>query len=114
MADRKVKSFIRGVTPELKAAIAAAVEEQGTTMNDLLIGILAAHFRVPFEPVGGRVVKVGPSTQLNLPMPERLRTRIRVAAARAGSTQHDVVNEILSEHFGVVFVPGARARRNVV
>jgi hypothetical protein len=79
-------------------------------MNDLLVSILARHFGVEFEPTGRRSAHVGRSADLVLRMPEELRTKIKVAAARGRSSSRDVVVAILSTRFGTRFAPAPRSR----
>lgn len=111
MAD-SVSVLVRGVPPELKQAIVAAVQADGGNMNDHVVKILANRFEIKFTPTGRPPgARLGEAPDVVLRMPSRLRVRIKVAAARSGSNVRDTIVAVLSEHYGTRFAPAPRRPR---
>lgn len=105
-----VTQIMRGISPDLKAAIREACATQRLSMNTLLVKILADEFRVRYVPNGQRLAPIGDASVLVLRMPGPLRRRIKMRAASQGETQRDVMVRVLSARLGVEFAPSPSRR----
>jgi hypothetical protein len=98
--------MLRGIPARLKGKIARRVETDESNMNDVLVGILAAEYGVPFEPSGVKrsaIRKTKPSSQALLTMPAELKRLISVEAATNRDTVRNVAMRIIAEEFGETF-----------
>jgi predicted HicB family RNase H-like nuclease len=101
MKEANATMFVRHIPGDLKALIVAEAEEKQVGMNDLVVGVLAERFSIPFEPTGKLgTVDLGLSTDLVLRVPQRLRRSVAVEAARRGDTIKGVVCTALERHYG--------------
>lgn len=109
--------IVRNVPPRLKGKIYRRAEREKSSFNDVAVAALCEHFSIPFEPSGYRTPRAADgedvtTKRLNpnpvLRVPVELKRRIDVEAATRGETQTNVAREILSEAFGVPFVPTGR------
>lgn len=104
-----VPLWIESVPPDLKRAIAARVEAEGTSMNDVLVGLLAKRYKVPFEPTGRRSPAVDvDKLDILLRVPDDLRRKIRAAAAEGDTSRRDLIVRFLCKQFGTAFAPAPR------
>jgi predicted HicB family RNase H-like nuclease len=100
MSEPTSTLFIRHINPELKTLIVAEAAERKVGMNDLVVGVLAERFSIPFEPTGQvGTIQLGDSTDIVLRMPTRLRRSVAIEAARRGGTIKGVVSAALDRHF---------------
>jgi len=113
MSSDFTATAVTGVSPELKARIVQGTRESGQSQNDVVVGILAGHFGVPFES-SGRVGASPPgngSGQLVLRIPRELRLKIRLTADVQGVSMKRVILQTLCGHYGVRYTPPPRRRR---
>lgn len=96
------------IPPRLKGKIARRVEREKSNMNDVVAGILAAHYRVEFTPSGKATRGISPFEQILLDVPPALRRAVLAEAAAQGDSQRNVVVRILSEALGLQFQPTGR------
>lgn len=101
---RRESIWVR-VSPELKDALVADANLRNSNMTDVATEILARHYGVPWEPCSGRRAQIGESTEILLKMPTALARKIDEVAWRGKRPKSDVVREILSKHYEIVFVP---------
>jgi hypothetical protein len=87
--------------PELRPRLVEAAEEQGSNLTEVVIGILATTYKVPFEPNGRRTAPADNGEELNLRLPVRLDRSIGIAAARNGRSVPDEIRAALCEHYGL-------------
>lgn len=104
---------VRDVSPELKAKIVADTQASGQSQNDVVVGILAGEFGVPFES-SGRTGANPPGTdsdQLILRLPRELRWKIRMQAELNSVTMKRLILQRLCAHYGLRYTPPARKTR---
>lgn len=101
-----VKKIVRGVPADLQTEIRAAVDRDATNMNDLVVGILARKFSVPFAPTGRRSAAVGDDgyATLLLRMPKALRRKINLRAETLEQSHQDLILSVLADHFAAADV----------
>lgn len=107
MPAKAKKDDRRRVLVAVPAAIKqAAAGGAAENMNDEIVGQLADHYGVAFDPTGrrGGEVKVGDG-KLLLRMPSSLKRKITQEALRRESNMTDVICEVLAERYGVNFEP---------
>ena len=107
---------IPDVPAELWHAIVADAEAQGTSRTEVAVAILARRFRVARKPSGApfRRVEIDVAEPLKLRVPERLRDKLRIQAARNGATIRGVVIAELSDEYGLPVPSMSRQGRRVV
>lgn len=94
----KTKVLNVRVSAPVKERLSSAATESGQSVNDLAVGILAAHFGVKFEGTGRRSPGTHtPAGPLLLRVPERIYAKVHSAALSRSKT--DVVESILRQHF---------------
>jgi hypothetical protein len=106
--------IVRGIPPRLKGKIAKRVADRKSSLNDVLVGILADHFGVAFSPSGRTAaaeINEHPNPVLRVPV--ELKRRIDVEAATRGESIRNVVVEIFADAFDEPFVPTGRWRGHV-
>ena len=109
MSDETTNMIVRGVPPRLKGKIAKRVAKEGTNLNDVVVGLLAAHFDVPFSPSGYKTPReITEYPNLVVEVPVALKRRIDWEAAESGDSIRNVVVRILADEFGVAFKPTGR------
>lgn len=87
------------VADSVKARIEADSHERGTSINNVVIGVIAAHYRVPFEPTARKGGGGSGSPTMNVPLPVKVYERVaRDAIMR---TKQEVVERILCAHYGI-------------
>lgn len=109
--------IVRGVPPRLKGKIARRAEREKSSLNDVVVSVLAAAFAVEFQPSGNRsprlrageaASRVGPYPNMVLRVPAELKRRIDYEAIETDETVRNVVVRILADEFGETFVPTGR------
>lgn len=75
-----VQLYIRNFPAELKAALAALADAEGTNFNDLAVARLAELHRVAYERRPHRSTGIGSSPSVVLVMPRALRAKIKAQA----------------------------------
>lgn len=111
MTDQ-VQFNVPGITPELNQAVAEEMERLGKNRNEVVVAILAEDFKVRFRPNGRHTTRTSESpAEWHLKMPRQLRTKINVKAKRTETSARDLVVAVLSEEFGVEFVPVFHTKR---
>ena len=113
--------MVDGVSPELRSALVASALENGTSVNEQAVQVLAAHYKVKLvTPENGLRGQHGPSphierqpdtTKLSIRGPAQLHRKIAVDAAKRDGTLRGVVLEQLSLHFGLEAEPIGRRPR---
>jgi hypothetical protein len=105
-----VEMHIHDVPADVWEAIVADAEEQGTSRTEVATAILARRFRVRHTPSGApfRRGELDVNEPLKLRVPEGLRAKIRMEAARHGATIRGVVVGTLAEEYGL---PAPRTAR---
>lgn len=98
--------------PELRPMLVADVEAQGLNLKDVILTILAAKYRVPFEAKGRKTSPTAADSPVNLHIPMRLFQRVN---AQAGANSRSVQKQIIADlcaHYGLRPVtPPRQARR---
>ena len=118
---RRKELMLDGVSPELRAALVASALENGTSVNEQAVRVLAAHYNVKLvTPENGLRGQTGPSphierqpdtTKLSIRGPAQLHRKIAVDAAKRDGTLRGVVLEQLSLHFHLEAEPIGRRPR---
>lgn len=110
-----VEMHIPDVPADLWEAIVADAEEQGTSRTEVAVAILARRFTVRRTPSGApfRRVEIDVTEPLKLRVPERLRDKIRLRAAREGATIRGVVVAELAAEYGLPVPSTARRPRSL-
>lgn len=78
--------IIKNVPPELHEAINTRVLVTNSNMNDVLVGILARHYKVPFEPTGRRAARASTHQDIVMRVPLKLRIKINMQAKSKNSS----------------------------
>lgn len=97
------------VPPRLKGKIAKRVETRESSLNDVVVAILADHFGLDFEPTGRRSPgKLSPYHRILLDVPPAIKRAVEHRATADGDSQRNVVVRILSDEFKVPFEATSR------
>lgn len=98
---------IHDVPADVWRAVVEDAERQGTSRTEVAVAILARRFRVRRAPSGApfRHKDLDVTEPLKLRVPDGLRDKIRVEAARTGATIRGVVVATLAEAYGLP-IPG--------
>jgi hypothetical protein len=100
------------VPPELRPKLVADAEAKGSNLTEVVLGILAAHYKVPFEPAGRKTKPSRNGEELNLRLPMRLYRAIAMSAARYPRTVQREILATLCTHYGLRLTkPPPRRRR---
>lgn len=92
--EKLVGVTVRGFPAELKAALVGRAEQERTSMRSVAVDAIAKHFSHRYR--GPRIRRfVGDSDYIELTMPETLRTKLNVQAAREGMRTSNLVIRIL-------------------
>ena len=89
---------VRGFPLELKRQLGAIAEAEQTNLNDVAVAILASRMKVRYERQKRPSAGLSDSTYVTLEMPEPLRAKIKVAAARQRTSAQALVIQELSDH----------------
>lgn len=87
-------------------ALLADAEARDVSRNEAAVSILARRYGVAREPSGQRFKPPrdrDPSRPMQLMVPEQLRYKLNVTAARRKATQTGLVLEALAEEYGIPF-----------
>jgi len=110
MGERQL--YVRDLPREIKQALMAAAEAEGSNFQAMAVGILAREFKVPYTPGRARANPVDEDKlNMNLRMPPELHKRIRVRAAEQGIAQADLALLILGRELGIEIEPDRLNRR---
>lgn len=82
--------------PALRKKLVKEAEKAGTNLHDVAVGILAAHYKVPFEPSGRHTTPAPDAEELNLRVSGPL---WRAISARAVSTRQQEALKVLCTHY---------------
>jgi hypothetical protein len=115
MAGNAVQIIVQDVPDALQAKLVADAQQKETPVADRALDILCQHFRVPYAPSTRGYTAVTSTSRLlfSRRVPERLRTKLNMEAAKVGGTQRGVILKILSEHYGLPAVSPRRRPRTV-
>lgn len=94
-------SVLINMPPELKAAIATETRRRGTNMNDLVVGLIAQHYGVPFSPSGRRSDPGFSQGKVILRMSGELKRRIQLDAFFSDSNMTDTIVRGLAQEFAL-------------
>lgn len=94
-------------SPELRPRLVETAEAQASNLTEVVIGILARTYKVPFEPTGRRTAPADNGEELNLRLPSRLDRAIGMAAARNGRSVPDEIRAALCAHYGLALPAAA-------
>ena len=121
MAEEHFTAFIRlrslttreWLAPsDLRPRLAADAEERGSNLTEIVLEILSAHYKVPFEPSGRKAKPSGDAEELNLRLPMNLYRAIAVSASRYPRTVQREILSTLCAHYGLRLTkPLPRKRR---
>ena len=90
--------------PPLKRAVVREVARRSSNLNDVVVGLLADRFGVPFEPSGRRRKAIaGAAGAVVLRMPPDLRRELKSAAGRRRQNVNDLVLRTLADALEVPF-----------
>lgn len=100
-ANERVR-FLAAIPAEIKAK---AQEAATHNMTDEIVGVLARHFEVPFEPTNypRPAGNLEPGSKTLLRMPQRLKDKIVREAVSRRTDQTQVVNSVLADHYDVEY-----------
>ena len=110
----RVKIIIPDVPPATRRALAVHAEQRDVSRNEAVVGILAQHYRIKHETGSSRyrpwnLDNEGP---WSLDVPEKVRSALRLDAARKGATIQGLVRNALAEALGLPpEVPMRRPRK---
>lgn len=100
-----MKIMVPDVSREMRAAVESAAREQGISRQHVAVVALSERYQLAVE------VEAGPHTPApafvessgswSLEVPERVRRKLRLEAARRGATISGLVRETLAEKFGL-------------
>lgn len=108
MKDARTTILVSGVPQKIKRRALGS----GTSLNDEVVGVLAEHYGVRFEPKDRPSTGGNPdSDRMFLRMPKQLADRIFRDAVRTRRDKSAVILAILADHYGVVHV--SRSKRTV-
>jgi myo-inositol-1-phosphate synthase len=97
----------------LKRALAREVERRDSTLNDVVVGLLASRFGVAFEPSGRKGSSPGTSGAVLLRVPPELKERLKGEARRLASTTNKLIVETLSRELqGKGAMPQTNGKKN--
>src|SRR4051794_28585728 len=91
--------------PQLKRRVSAEATKRGVGMNDVVLGILAGRFDVPFTPSGRKGSAPGDSGVVLLRMAPELKQKLQAAALERTSNTNRVIVGTLADHLGVQLEP---------
>jgi myo-inositol-1-phosphate synthase len=91
--------------PQLKRRVSAEATKRGVGMNDVVLGILADRFDVPFTPSGRKGSAPGDSGVVLLRMAPELKQKLQAAALERTSNTNRVIVGTLADHLGVQLEP---------
>lgn len=89
------------VPEELRPKLVADAEAAGSNLTEVVLQILAARYRVAYEPNGRRTAPSKNGEELNLRLPWPLKTAIGASANENGTTLQDEIRASLSAHYGL-------------
>lgn len=104
------RSVLVSLPPAMKRKVVARAKRDGSNMNDVVVGILAARFRVEYEPSGRSGVAGCESVRVVLRMPALLKRRIQMEALNRETDMGEVIVSVLATRLRVK-VPVRRATR---
>ena len=91
--------------PQLKRRVSAEATKRDVGMNDVVLGILADRFDVPFTPSGRKGSAPGDSGVVLLRMAPELKQKLQAAALERTSNTNRVIVSTLADHLGVQLEP---------
>ena len=91
--------------PQLKRRVSAEATRRGVGMNDVVLGILAGRFDVPFTPSGRKGSAPGESGVVLLRMAPELKQKLQASALERTSNTNRVIVGTLADHLGVQLEP---------
>lgn len=100
---------VRGVPPDLKAALIADSAARGSNMSDVAVDILAATLGVAFTPSGGKTKDPSLGDQLQLRMPQQLHRALWSAVQETPYTRNGLILMILARHYAIRYTPARRS-----
>jgi hypothetical protein len=86
---------------ELRPRLVADAEARGSNLTDVANEILAARYRVPFEPTGRKTAASPDGEELNLRIPWDLKTAIGAEANVHGRSLQREILAALCDHYGL-------------
>lgn len=101
MTDERAQKLLRDIPSELKDALVAQAEFDGTNMNDVAVSILAEAYGVPFTPSEKRTPGLTDALDISIQMPKRLRRKLNIEAARQETTATDLILAELLGYFRI-------------
>src|SRR5690242_21734286 len=84
------KIIIKNIPEDLHTEINKRVLAANSNMNDVLVGILSRHYRVPFEPTGRKAARVSNYQDIVLRVPLKLRIKINMQAKSKNSSARKI------------------------
>ena len=106
-----VQIIVRGIPPELKAALVAEARRGLTSVNAVIVGILAEHFGVDYDGTARRTTASGESTQQQVVMPRELGRLIHDRSWDERRPKSQIIIGLLCERYGLDYTPPARGGR---
>ncbi|MEP6979010.1 MAG: hypothetical protein ABI948_13235, partial [Thermoleophilia bacterium] len=91
--------------PQLKRRVSAEATKRDVGMNDVVLGILAGRFDVPFTPSGRKGSAPGDSGVVLLRMAPELKQKLQAAALTRASSTNRVIVGTLADHLAVQLEP---------
>lgn len=116
---RYVAKNLRNVAPDIRDAVVGDAVQHGITISDVVGGILATAWDIPYELSGERTAGLkdadGQRSQLNVLIPQEMAQRIWLVSRSRGLTESSLVQSVLAEHYELDYEPvrrgGATRRR---
>lgn len=106
-----VNVIVRGIPPELKAALVAEARRGLTSVNVVAVGILAEHFGVDYAGNGRMTTATAESTQQEFTMPEALGYALGFLSVKERRPKSQIILAILCDHYGIAYTPPTRGRQ---
>ena len=85
----------------LKHAVVAEVERRGTNMNDVIVGAIARHYGLPFQPSKRRSRPGSGNGALLVRMSDRLKYSLQVDSLLRRTNMTDTVLRLLARELGL-------------
>jgi hypothetical protein len=112
-APRRVKILVADAPAEMKAAVDRAASESDSSRNEIVASAIAARYGLKYVSTGspytpGADLSAGP---WSIEVPENVRRKLRVEAARRGGTISGLIRETLALRFDLSPEPVTRRPR---
>ena len=105
---------VKSVPPELKAALIAEAEQDGRSVTDVALCILADYFEVDCPAIGNQARSeptLGDQLQLRIPVDHKLWGAFWAASREWSTTESSAIIKVLAQHYGLPYEFVRRGRK---